>query len=77
MSEWPDLAAPTEAERRYLAMHARYEAVRQLDPRTYLTGNMGPDGAQMLNDDWATRQVRHDRWRQISDWLHPDPWGPA
>lgn len=59
----------SDGERAYLAMHARYEAERQLDPRNYAAGPH-PDGGQRLNGEWASRQVRHDRWREIADALH-------
>ena len=62
----------TEDERSCLARHARYEANRQLDPRNYLIGELNPDGTQKLSSDWDTRQKRHDRWRQIADWLNPN-----
>jgi hypothetical protein len=73
------LATLTDHERSYLAMHARYEAGRQLDPRTYTTGKLHPDGMQMLDERWHSRQERHDRWRVIADALcadlEPVPWG--
>lgn len=58
-------------ERRYLAMHARYEAERQLDPRNYAAGPH-PDGGQRLDERWHTRQERADRWREIADGLYPN-----
>jgi hypothetical protein len=68
------LATLTDGERRYLAMHARYEAGRQHDPRNYTTGEIDTDGVQRLDERWNTRKERHDRWRAIADALHPDPW---
>jgi hypothetical protein len=66
----------TEDERRYLAMHAWYEAERQLDPRNYAAGPH-PEGGQKLDERWHTRQERCDRWRAIADALHGDPWDQA
>jgi hypothetical protein len=72
------LATLTDGERRYLAMHARYESEGQLDPRRYTCG-IHPDGVLKLNDQWASRQERADRWRIIADALCADlesvPWG--
>lgn len=53
----------TEDERRYLAMHARYESDRQQDPRYWLS-------------DPTEREQRRLRWREIADTLHEQPWGP-
>lgn len=63
----------TTEERRYLTMHARYEADRQLDARTYDAG-VYEDGLHRLHPDWHTRHIRSRRWRDIADALHPDPW---
>ena len=52
----------TEDERRYLAMHARYESQRQQDVRYW-------------DADETARATRLARWKQIADALHPDPWG--
>lgn len=52
----------TTSERRYLAMHARYESQRQDDPR-YCAA------------DRTARDRLRARWRAIADELHPDPWG--
>lgn len=64
----------TDNERRYLAMHARYAADAEMDPRNYAT-RPHPDGGMQLDERWNTREERRDRWRQIADALHPDPWG--
>jgi hypothetical protein len=53
----------TEEERRYLAMHARYESERARDPRAGIP--------------LAEREPYGRRWREIADSLHPDPWGTA
>lgn len=72
------LATLTDDERRFLAMHARYESEGQLDARRYVCG-VHEDGAMKLNDQWASRQERADRWRVIADALSadllPTPWG--
>lgn len=52
-----------DAERRYLAMHARYQSGRQDDVRYW-------------DPDPEVRADLRRRWREIADWLHPDPWGP-
>lgn len=44
-------------------MHARYESGRQDDVRYW-------------DPDPAVRVELKRRWREIADWLHPDPWGP-
>ncbi len=62
----PDL---DDNEARFLAMHAHYEAQRQLDARSYAC--VGDDGTIKLNEHWATRQERHDRWEAISRALYP------
>jgi hypothetical protein len=51
----------TEEERRYLAMHARYESERAHDPRAGIPV--------------ADRDSHEHRWREIADALHSDPWG--
>jgi hypothetical protein len=61
----------TDDELRFLAMHARYEADGQLDARRYVCG-VHEDGTMKLDDRWATRQERHDRWDRIAYALHPD-----
>lgn len=53
----------TDAERRYLAMHARAEAERQYDARAKVPV--------------ADREPNARRWREIADTLHRDPWGEA
>jgi hypothetical protein len=53
----------SDGERRYLAMHARYESGRQDDVRYW-------------DADPQRRLVLKRRWREIADWLHPEPWGP-
>lgn len=58
----PGGALLSDAERRYLAMHARYESGRQDDVRYW---DADPD----------MRAEKRRRWREIADWLHPDPWG--
>jgi hypothetical protein len=52
----------SDDERRYLAMHARYESNRQDDVRYW-------------DADPGERARLKQRWREIADWLHPDPWG--
>lgn len=54
----------TDFERRYLAMHARYESQRQDDPRYW-------------DPEPAERRRPKARWREIADALHSDPWGDA
>jgi hypothetical protein len=53
----------SDGERRYLAMHARYESERQDDVRYWWAA------------DPAERAALKVRWREIADVLHPDPWG--
>lgn len=67
----------TKDERSYLAMHAYYEAERQLDPRRYTTSEVDEHGAQRLSVDWATREERQRRWRAVADALHPEPIWPG
>lgn len=52
----------SDDERCYLAMHARYESNRQDDVRYW-------------DADPQQRLVLKRRWREIADWLHPEPWG--
>jgi hypothetical protein len=52
----------TEAERKYLAMHAHYESGRQDDVRYW-------------DADPEKRLALKRRWREIADWLHSEPWG--
>lgn len=52
----------TDHERRFLAMHARYESQKQEDFRYW-------------DHDPIRRQQLLTRWRKIADVLHPDPWG--
>lgn len=58
----PGGALLSEDERRYLAMHARYESNRQDDVRYW-------------DPDPQKRLALKRRWREIADWLHPEPWG--
>lgn len=51
----------SEDERRYLAMHATYEAGKQDDPR-YCAAT------------FEEREQLRTRWREIADALHVDPW---
>lgn len=51
-----------DAERKYLAMHARYESGRQ-------------DDARYWDPDPQKRLALKRRWRKIADWLHAEPWG--
>lgn len=51
----------TTEERRYLAMHARYESDRQ-------------DDFRYAHADRAEGARLKVRWREIADALHPDPW---
>ena len=71
-----DALGLTDDERRFLAMHARYEAERQLDARGYRTRAVSdPTGGVILELDderWATRHERRARWQAIADALHPD-----
>jgi hypothetical protein len=60
----PGGALLSDAERRYLAIHARYESNRQDDVRYW-------------DADPHKRAELRRRWREIADWLHPDPWGAA
>lgn len=53
---------PTDAERRYLAMHARYESNHQ-------------DDARYWHADLVERARLKARWRLIADTFHTDPWG--
>lgn len=52
----------TEPERRYLAMHARYESGRQ-------------DDFRYQSSDPEERAYLKQRWSDIADALHPEPWG--
>jgi hypothetical protein len=61
----------TEDELRFLAMHARYEANSQLDPRRYIIG-VNDDGTMKLGLTMEEREARRDRWQHIADALHPD-----
>lgn len=56
------MAALTEPERAYLAMHARYESERQDDFRYW-------------NPDPVERARLRIRWREIADALHPEGTG--
>jgi len=71
-----DALGLTDDERRFLAMHARYEAEHQLDARGYRTRAVSdPTSGVILELDderWATRHERRDRWQAIADALHPD-----
>lgn len=60
----------TDEEARILATHAHYEAQAQLDARRYACG-LNDDGTVKLNDTWASRWDRHDRWDAISRTLFP------
>lgn len=51
----------TEGERRYLGMHATYEAKRQDDFRYF-------------DPDPVVRARLRARWMEIADALHPAPW---
>jgi hypothetical protein len=66
----------TEDELRFLAMHARYEAERQIDVRGYRTRAVSdPIGGVILeldDDRWSTRHERRARWQRIAYALHPD-----
>jgi hypothetical protein len=61
----------TDDELRFLAMHARYEAESQLDPRRYVAG-VHDDGTMKLSATLAEREARRDRWDRIAYALHPD-----
>jgi hypothetical protein len=61
----------TDDERRFLAMHARYEAESQLDARRYVIG-MNDDGTVKLGLTVEGREARRDRWQAIANALHPD-----
>lgn len=65
----------SDDEARFLAMHAYYKSQEELDPRRYMAG-LNEDGTIHLNQRWATRQERCDRWEAVSRALWPGPIWP-
>lgn len=59
----------TEDERRFLAMHARYQANVEVDWRYTMHMSSEERAATEPN-----RQAKSVRWRVIADAFHPDPW---
>lgn len=64
----------TDDERRTLSHSARAQASLEVDTRY---GNHYEKGKGLVSDlPWAERERRRDRWMEIANALHPNPYAP-